>query len=118
MSSSKDELVQKEYMRLRKIYEGADDSKLKLVDELLYRGAFLKVELCDLEYQIRKLGCVQYSNKGNARITTAYKSYLQTVSVYQNVVKAIDKIMESSVIEEDDAFDEFIKQAKESVEKR
>lgn len=118
MAINKDEQVKKEYERLREIYKGAEETKLRLVDELLHRASFLKIELSGLEYQIRKIGSVQYSNKGNARITTAYKSYLQTVSVYQNVIKAIDKIMESTTVDEDDAFDEFIKQAKESVEKR
>ncbi len=98
-----------EYENLKSIYKNSDATKLRLCDDLLSKAAFLKVQLKDLENQIKKQGSIQRSSKGNSRVTMAYKTYLQTVGVYQNVLKSIDKIMEGSSDDGDDAFDEFMK---------
>lgn len=98
-----------EYENLKSIYKNSDATKLKLCDDLLSKAAFLKVQLRDLENQIKKQGSIQHSSKGNTRVTMAYKIYLQTVGVYQNILKAIDKIMDGTSDDVDDAFDEFMK---------
>lgn len=98
-----------EYENLKSIYKNSDATKLKLCDDLLSKAAFLKVQLIDLEGQIKKQGTIQRSTMGNTRISLAYKAYLQTVGVYQSVLKSIDKIMEGNEDDVDDAFDEFMK---------
>lgn len=105
----KDELIKKEYQNYKEIFKNADPVKLQLADDLFNKAAFLKVQLEDLERQIKKSGAVQYSTKGNSRISIAYKTYLQSVTVYQGIVKSIDKIMDNTTDEEDDSFDEFLK---------
>lgn len=110
---NKDELVKKEHESFREIYRNSDPLKLQLCDDLLNKAAFLKVELRLLEGSIKKTGAVQYSTKGNIRVAVAYKTYLQTVTVYQSVIKSIDKIMANTADTDDDAFDEFLKKAEE-----
>ncbi len=104
-----DNQVLKEYEKLKDIYKNSDATKLKLCDDLLSKAAFLKVQISNLEKQIKKQGTIQRSSKGNTRVSLPYKTYLQTLGVYQNVIKSIDKIMDSSDEETDDAFDEFMK---------
>ena len=111
MAYEKDTVVIVEYDKLKRIYKNADKTKLELVDDLLHKAAFLKVELGHLEWQVRTYGTTQVSNKGNMRVATAYKAFLQTLPVYQNVIKSIAKIMEESDNENDDAFDDFMKKA-------
>ena len=61
------ENVEKEYQRLKDLFVDVEESKKNLVDELLKKAAFLKVELDDLELNIKKYGAIQRSNKGNSR---------------------------------------------------
>lgn len=110
---NKDELIKKEYEKLKNIYKNSDPIKLQLCDDLLNKAAFLKIELRLLESGIKRTGAIQHSTKGNTRVAITYKTYLQTLSVYQSVIKSVDKIMANTGDVEDDAFDEFLKKAKE-----
>ncbi len=103
--------VNKEYKRLKSLFKEVDENKTKLVDELLQRASFLKVQLKDLEDGISKSGVIQKSNKGNVRMNPAYKIYLNSVAVYQSIIKTLNQIMGQNVIDGEDEFDEFIKNA-------
>lgn len=103
--------VTKEYNRLKSLFKGADEYKGKLVDELLKKASFLKVELDKLELKISSSYVVQKSNKGNQRINLAYKTYLQSLSTYQSIIKTLNTILGKEMDEGDDAFDQFIKEA-------
>lgn len=103
--------VYDEYTRLKKLFDGVEETKNELVDELLKKAAFLKVELDNLEVKIKKYGSIEVSNKGNTRESIYYKTYLSTVSIYQGIIRTLNSIMGTSVSDEDDSFDEFIKKA-------
>ena len=102
--------INKEYARLAALFTNVDKTKLELVDELLKKAAFLKVELDDLQTLVRKHGAVEFSSKGNSRQTQCYKTYIQSLGVYQNIIKTLNTIMGRNAIDEDDEFDEFMKQ--------
>ena len=101
--------INKEYARLAALFNSTDKTKLELVDELLKKAAFLKVELDDLQALIKKHGAVEFSNKGNSRQTPAYKTYLSSLVVYQTIIKTLNNILGKAVSDEDDEFDEFMK---------
>ena len=105
----KKSLVASEYERLKRLFLNSENSKTELVEELLKKAAFLKVELEGLEGDIRKSGIVQVSNKGNTRISFSYKAYLQSVSIYSGIIKTLNSILGSNIDEGDDEFDEFIR---------
>ena len=109
----KKELAAKEYDRLKSLFANADEAKINLVDELLKKAAFLKVELDSLENGIRRNGVMQLSNKGNARITLSYKAYLQSISIYSNIIKTLNTILGGTEDDGDDSFDEFLKKVEE-----
>ena len=104
--------IKNEYERLKALFTNVDESKTELVDELLKKASFLKCELENLEALVRKYGSVERSNKGNVRESVYYKTYLSTVNVYQGIIKTLNNIMGKNIIDDDDEFDEFIKQAK------
>ncbi len=106
--------VKNEYERLKALYKDADPTKLALVDNLLKKASFLHSEMTELEKEIKEFGAIQKSSKGNVRVSVQYKTYLQTVGVYQNVIKTIEKIMANTASEEEDAFDEFLRKAEGS----
>ena len=101
--------VNKEYARLAALFKSVDKTKLELVDELLKKAAFLKVELDDLQTLIKKKGAVEVSSKGNSRQHPAYKTYLSSLAVYQTIIKTLNNILGKGEIDEDDEFDEFMK---------
>jgi len=107
--------VEKEYKRLKKLFEGIDNVKEELVDELLRKSAFLKVELDKLEEVIKSTYVVQVSNKGNQRVNLAYKTYLQSLTTYQSIIKTLNSILGRSIEDGDDEFDDFIKNATQEV---
>lgn len=105
----KKELTKKEYERLKTLFTNTDETKVDLVDELLKKAAFLKIELDMLECSIRKCGSIEFSNKGNVRMSMSYKAYLQSISIYSNIIKTLNTILGGSVEDVDDSFDEFLK---------
>ena len=102
------DVIQAEYIRLKNLFLNVDESKAKLVDELLRKASFLKWNLDTLEQNIIKNGSIEKSNKGNIRESIYYKTYLQTVNVYQSIIKTLNTIMGKNVIDPDDEFDDFM----------
>ena len=100
--------VRKEYERLSALFKDVEESKTKLVNELLLKAAFLKVQLDGLELQIKKYGAVQMKN-GEFRESVPYKTFLSSLAVYQTIIKTLNSIMGKNTIDEDDEFDEFMK---------
>lgn len=103
-----DDKVKKEYERLSALFKDVEESKTKLVNELLLKAAFLKVQLDGLELQIKKYGAVQMKN-GEFRESVSYKTFLSSLAVYQTIIKTLNSIMGKNTIDEDDEFDEFMK---------
>jgi len=103
--------IKDEYERLRSLFSSVDETKTKLVDNLLEQAAFMKIELGILQEQICKYGSVQISNKGAQRQTEAAKYYTKLINSYGTVIKTLNSIMGKNVIDDDDAFDDFLKRA-------
>lgn len=103
--------VNDEIVRLRSLFSSVDETKTKLVDNLLEQAAFMKVELGILQEQIRKHGSIQISRKGSQRQTEAAKYYTKLINAYGTVIKTLNSIMGKNVIDGDDSFDEFLKRA-------
>jgi hypothetical protein len=106
---SKIENVQIEYERLRSLFSSVDPTKAELVDNLLNEAAFMRVQLENLQQQIRKYGAVQISSKGTQIQTEAAKYYTKLVNSYGNVIKTLNTIMGKNMIDDNDEFDEFMK---------
>lgn len=102
----------KEYIRLKSLFSNVDESKTELVDELLKKASFLKYELERLESLVKKYGAVQVSNKGNVRESVHYKTYLQSLNVYQSIIKTLNTIMGKNIVDDDDEFDEFLRETR------
>lgn len=103
--------INEEYLRLKKLFNSVDETKTELVDELLKKASFLKVELDNLEVKIKNYGSIEVSNKGNTRESIYYKTYLSSVSIYQGIIRTLNTIMGSNIIDDDDSFDEFMRVA-------
>ena len=64
--SAKDKLIQKETRRLKSVFRDLDPNKLKTVDALIVRAAYITVSLQELEDQLNRDGWVEpYKNGQN-----------------------------------------------------
>ena len=97
-----------EYERLLELFKDVDETKRKLVDGLLEKAAFLKTQLDALEEEIRTHGSMKVV-RGEYVVSTAYKTFLSSLGIYQNVIKTLNSIMGKNMIDEDDEFDDFMK---------
>ena len=62
----KSELIKKETRRLKKIFKDLEPNKLKTVDALINRAAFITISLQELEEQLNRDGWVEeYQNGRN-----------------------------------------------------
>lgn len=100
--------VKKEYERMKSLFKDVDENKQALIDELLKKAAFLKVQLDDLEKEINEYGAIIRYSDGTLKQSPAYKTFLASVGTYQAIIKTLNQIMGSDVIDEDDEFDEFM----------
>ena len=65
-NAEKSELIKKETRRLKKIFKDLEPNKLKTVDALISRAAFITVSLQELEEQLNRDGWVEeYCNGRN-----------------------------------------------------
>jgi hypothetical protein len=71
----------------------------------------MKVELDNLQVQIKKYGAVQVSSKGSQRQTESAKYYTKLINSYGTVIKTLNSILSKNVDEADDEFDEFLKKS-------
>lgn len=101
--------VQIEYDRLRSLFSSVDPTKAELVDNLINEAAFMRIQLENLQQQIKKYGAVQISSKGSQRQTEAAKFYTKLVNSYGTVIKTLNTIMGKNMIDDDDEFDDFMK---------
>lgn len=104
--------VKKEYERLKSLFKDVDQKKSELVDELLKKAAFLKVQLDELEKDIDEFGATLHFSDGSSKQSSSYKSFLSSVGTYQAIIKTLNSILGTDVKDDDDEFDEFIKKAK------
>ncbi|MCK9308661.1 MAG: hypothetical protein M0P99_00130 [Candidatus Cloacimonetes bacterium] len=105
--------ISAEYARLKALFQNVEPTKAELVDDLILKAAFLKVELTGIEDKVKRYGSVERSSKGNVRQSLYYKTYLQSLSVYQSIIRTLNAIIGKDNIDEDDEFDEFISESNE-----
>lgn len=104
-----DKEISAEYARIKSLFEGVEPTKLELIDNLILKASFLKKELNILEINIKKYGSVERSNKGNIRQSLYFKTYLQSLTVYQTIIKTLNSVLGNEGINGDDEFETFIK---------
>ena len=79
--------VKKEYERLKSLFKDVDAKKAELVDELLKKAAFLKVQLDELEKDIDEFGATLHFSDGSSKQSSSYKSFLSSVGTIKQSLK-------------------------------
>lgn len=109
----KNDVYVAELEKLNKIFEEVEPSKTKLVEGLIEDAAFLRAENHVLRQSIAITGMVKIhpQNHDLQKPVETGKQYLKNVNAYSVVIKTLNGILSKNMLEGDDAFDEFMRNA-------
>lgn len=96
--------------QLREICAKVDADKAAVIEPLLTDVVFMEERLKEL----RKLPQIEVSSKNKAvqRITAAGKQYKETMQAYLNALKVVQTTLSRFTVEEADAFDKWLQEAR------
>ena len=95
---TRDARISKEEKRLTNIYNGIEGDKLKIIDGLVKRSAFMRIELEDLETDLNKNGFVEEFSQSDRvepyqRKRPAASIYISLNSAYQKIIKQLSDLL-------------------------
>lgn len=111
---SKESRIKAEKNRLETLYNDLPESRHKLAAGLIERAAFMRVELEDLEADIRENGWAEMFSQGSQepypRARPQGQSYNTMNANYQKIIHKLDSMLPKATApdEEGDGFDEFV----------
>lgn len=111
---TKESRIKAEKNRLETLYDDLPESRHKLAAGLIERAAFMRVELEDLEEDIRLNGWAEMFSQGNQepypRARPQGQAYNTMNANYQKIIQKLDSMLPKAAApgEESDGFDEFV----------
>lgn len=111
---TKESRIKAEKARLETLYDDLPESRHKVAAGLIDRASFMRVELEDLEEDLRKNGWAELFSQGNQepypRARPQGQSYNTMNSNYLKVIQKLDAMLpkERADGEESDGFDAFV----------
>lgn len=92
-----EERVQAEYQKLSEKFADIDANKLAVVDGLLQRAAFMKVQIENLEQEIAENGMTESWENGlyqkGVKRTAAAEAYIQLSKLYASINKQLTDLV-------------------------
>ncbi len=106
------DLDEQELTKLKELFNDVEPSKAKLVEGLIEDAAFLMAENKMLKQLTMETGMVRVHPEypEMQKPTEAAKQYLKNVNSYAVIIKTLNSILQKNTVEQDDAFDEFLKE--------
>jgi hypothetical protein len=108
---TKQDVFKEEQIKLTNIFANVDENKRLLVEGMIDEAAFIKSESWALKQMLTKTGMVkvhpQYSDIQKPLATAS--QYIKQCNTYSILIKALNSILAKNEIEQDDAFDDFMK---------
>ncbi len=105
-------VYKREYEKLKQIFNDVEVNKKELVEGLIQDASFLYAENYGLRELITETGMLKINpvNKALQKQTEAGKQYLKNINSYAVIIKSLNSILQKNVVEEEDAFDKWIKE--------
>ncbi|WP_066499925.1 zinc-binding protein [Abyssisolibacter fermentans] len=99
--------VQKEYERIKALFDGVDEKQLKLVDGSILETARLKIELDKLHEIINTTGLIKVNpnNPNQQKELPVSKLIIKTRANYLNYISKLSKLLGVTIDEDDDLSD-------------
>lgn len=96
--------IQKEYERIKNLFEGVDESQLQLVDGLIVEAARCKVELDDLHQVVKETGLMQVhpNNPNLQKELTVSKMIVKVRANYLSYITKLSQLLGTTVEDDDE----------------
>lgn len=101
--------IQKEYERIKALFEGVDDNQLKLIDGTLWEAARLRVELDDLHEIIKVSGLIKVhpQNAAVQKELPVSKLIVKARANYLNYIAKLSGLLGKNIEDEDDDLGDY-----------
>lgn len=111
INMDKQKIYNQELAKLKEIFQNVEKEKAELCEGLILDAAFMKAENTMLKYYMKETGMIKVHKEYPEiqKPTETAKQYLKNVNSYANVIKTLNSVLNKSVIEQEDAFDLFLK---------
>ncbi|GKX29021.1 hypothetical protein SH1V18_15010 [Vallitalea longa] len=108
----KSQVYKEEYEKLSNIFQNVEEDKKQLAEGLIKDAAFLFAENTALVEIMEQTGMVRVhpENPTRQKTTEVSKQYLKNVNTYSTVIKTLNSILSHNAIEEEDAFETWMKE--------
>lgn len=108
----KNEVYKKELDKLNEIFKNVEESKRILVEGLIEETAYIKSELSEMREILSKTGMLKVhpSKPELQKQLPIANEYRRTANIYSLNLKALNSILSKNSVEEDDAFDKWVKE--------
>lgn len=109
---TKSSVFQSEYQKITKLFESVEDAKRQLTEGLIHDAAFLAAENFSLRQSLSITGMIKShpEHPDIQKPIPAAQQYRQNVNAYAVIIKTLNGILSKDKQEQDDEFDEFVKQ--------
>ena len=101
--------IQKEYERIKTLFEGVDELQLKLIDGALWEAARLRVELDNLHEIVKESGLIKVhpQNSSVQKELPVSKLIVKARANYLNYISKLSGLLGKNIDEEDDDLGDY-----------
>ena len=103
---------QKELMKLQELFKDIDPAKAKLAEGMIQDAAFIYAQNTALKESIVETGMIKVhpQHKYIQKPVETGKQYLKNVNIYAVIIKTLNSILQKNTLEEEDAFDAYLRE--------
>ena len=101
--------IQKEYERLKTLFEGVDDIQLKLIDGALWEAARLRVELDNLNEIVKESGLIKVhpQNPSVQKELPVSKLIVKARANYLNYISKLSGLLGKNIEDDDEDLGDY-----------
>ena len=101
--------VQKEYERIKALFDGADESQLSLIDGTLWEAARIRVELNSLHEIVKHSGLIKVhpQNPGLQKELPVSKLIVKARANYLNYISKLASLLGKNIDDEDEDLSDY-----------
>lgn len=101
--------VQKEYERIKALFDGADESQLNLIDGAIWEAARIRVELNTLHEIVKESGLIKVhpQNPALQKELPVSKLIIKARANYLNYISKLSNLLGKNIDDEDDDLSDY-----------
>lgn len=101
--------IEKEYERIKKLFENSDEKQLSLIDGAIIEAARLRIELNDLNKIIKDSGLIKVHPKNSSlqKALPVSKMITQVRANYLNYIAKLANILGKNIDDDEDGLNEY-----------